>query len=388
MNSTPQTGTGERIVLTGATGFLGQEIVRILLKTRPEARLALFIRDSAKESAARRLDKLLAHCCAGQEQTEARRRIEVFTADTAAERCGLSERDWARAADGATRVIHSAAAVRFDSSAEEARRANVGGTRHLLELGQEAARRGTLRGYLHVSTAYVAGCREGLVREDELDTGQRFRNSYERSKCEAEGLVRERVGDLPAVIARPSIVVGDSRTGATTSFHMLYWPLRAYVQNGWRLVPGRPQTPVDMVPVDFVAEAVAHLAFAPEAVGRCFHLCAGPKRATTIGEIAHAAARYFNAPPPRFINPSLFLALLRPVLTLVLWGPKRRILQKGGFYRPYLDMQLEFDTTQADALLAPAGIQPPQAMEYLERLFAYCVASDWGRRPAAPATMP
>ena len=88
-------------------------------------------------------------------------------------------------------------------------------------------------------------------------------------------------------------------------------------------------------------------------------------------------------PPPRFVNPALFLALLRPVLMVALWGPRRRILRQGGFYRPYLDMRLEFDTTQADALLAPAGIEPPRVMEYLERLFAYCVESDWGRRRRA-----
>ncbi len=384
MNTASQKGTGERIVLTGATGFLGQELVRLLLRDRSEASLVLLIRENAKESAAQRLEKLLARCCTETESAGARRRIEAFATDTARDRCGLSERDWAAIADGATRVIHSAAAVRFDASAEEARRANVGGTRNLLELGDEIARRGTLLSYVHVSTAFVAGCRTGIVREDELDVGQRFRNSYERSKCEAEAMVRERAKALPVVIVRPSIVVGDSRTGVTTSFHTMYWPLRAYVQKGWRLVPGRSETPVDIVPVDFVAEAIVHLAWDPQAIGRACHLCAGPGRSSTIGEIADAAARFFRAPPPRFVSPALFIGLLRPVLSLALWGPKRNILRKGAFYRPYLDMQLEFDTTQADALLAPAGIEPPNVMDYLERLFAYCQESDWGRRqPAA-----
>jgi hypothetical protein len=86
--------------------------------------------------------------------------------------------------------------------------------------------------------------------------------------------------------------------------------------------------------------------------------------------------------------PVLFLALLRPLLAATLWGPRRRILRQGRFYRPYLDMRLEFDTTQADSLLAPAGIAPPRVMDSLERLFAFCVETDWGRRLPGRAAAP
>jgi thioester reductase-like protein len=382
------TGAGERIVLTGATGFLGQQLLRLLLERRPEARLVLLLREAAGESAAERLDALLGRCCGAEERAAARRRVEVFAADTAADRCGLSERDWMAAADGVTRVIHAAASVRFDMTLDEARRVNTGGAHNLLKLGEQAGRRGTLRSFAHVSTAFVAGRRSGLVREDELDAGQRFRNSYERSKCEAEALVQARAADLPAVILRPSIVVGDSRTGVTTSFNTIYWPLRAYAQRQWRLAPAHPGTVIDMVPVEFVAEAVVHLAWEPRATGRCFHLCAGPGRSATIGEIAESAARFFHAPPPRFVNPALFLALLRPLLMVTVWGRRRRLLRAGRFYRPYLDMQLQFDTSRADAMLAPAGISPPRVMDYLERLFAYCLESDWGRLAPNRAALP
>ncbi|MCC7174853.1 MAG: SDR family oxidoreductase [Bryobacterales bacterium] len=375
-----RSGPGERVLLTGATGFLGREILRVLLRTRPEARLVLLARGSADQSAARRVEALLERGCGSGGSESLRRRIQVFEADTSAPRCGLSERDWAAAAEGVTEIIHAAAAVRFDAPEAEARRANTEGARNLLELGEAAARKGSLRAFSHVSTAFVAGRRKGLVREDELAEGQRFRNSYERTKYEAELLVRERMRDLPAVILRPSIVAGDSRSGATTSFHTLYWPLRIYAQRRWRIVPGRPETPLDIVPVDFVAEAAVHLTFRPEALGRTLHLCAGPSRGSTVGEIAAAASRYFRVPPPRFVSPGVFLAALRPLLFAAVWGRRRRILRNGALYRPYLSMQLEFDTTQADALLAPAGIQPPRVMDYLERLFAYCLETDWGRR--------
>ena len=123
--------------------------------------------------------------------------------------------------------------------------------------------------------------------------------------------------------------------------------------------------------------------FLPGATGETLHLAAGPRRSATIGQIASAASRFFNRPPPRFVNTRLFAAVLQPLLLATVWGRRRRILKQGRFYRPYLDMELEFDTSRADALLEPAGIHPPHVQEYLERLFAFCLKSDWGRKPAA-----
>ena len=376
-------GAPERVVLTGATGFLGRQILHLLLDQHPQAQVVLLLRDSALQSASQRLDTLLAGfgaAAAGRELP--RRRIQVVPADIRSERCALSERDWRAVADGATHVVHGAASVRFDQTLDEARDVNVGGARNLLAIGEEAFRGGTLQRFVYIGTAFVAGRRKGLAREDELNLGQQFRNSYERSKCEAESLVRAQMVRLPATVLRPSIIVGDSRTGVTTSFNTLYWPLRAYAQRGWRIAPGSPRTVVDLVPVNFVAQAALHLTFLSEAAGRTLHLAAGPRRSATIGQIADAAARFFHRPPPRFVNTRLFAAILHPLLLATVWGKRRRVLKQGRFYRPYLDMELEFDTTQADALLEPAGIRPPHVEEYLERLFAFCLESDWGRRPA------
>ena len=254
---------------------------------------------------------------------------------------------------------------------------NVEGTRHVLDFAAKA--RG-LRSFSYVGTAYVAGQRTGLIREDELNVGQGFRNTYEQTKSEAETLVRSRFGSLPCVVLRPSIIVGDSQTGVTSSFKMMYWPLKIYARRLWRTVPGYPDAILDIVPVDFVAAAVARLAFESSAISKAVHLCAGPRGSATIDQVANRAAEFFDGPVPRYIDPRLFFAAIRPLLFISLWGRKRRVLIDGRVYRDYFSMRMQFDTTNAERLLRPAGIDPPPVMDYLDRLFHYCVASEWGRK--------
>jgi long-chain acyl-CoA synthetase len=360
----------ELILVTGATGFLGVQLVRELLTRQPQARLALLIRDRAGQPGQQRADLIV--------PPAERSRVQVYSGDVGQLNCGLDAASYQRLSAETTRVIHSAATVRFDHTLEEARRINVEGTRRMMDF---AAKMRQLRSLAYVGTAYVAGERAELVRESELDVGQSYRNTYEQTKAEAEALVRSRLGSLPGVILRPSIIVGDSRTGATSSFKMMYWPLKIYARRLWRTVPGYPDAVLDIVPVDFVAAAVARLLFDEAALGSTVHLCAGPRGSATIEQIARRAMEYFHAPEPRFVDPKLFFAAIRPLLFLALWGRKRRVLRDGRAYRDYFTMRMQFDTSNAERLLGPAGISPPPVLDYLDRLFHYCVASDWGRKP-------
>ncbi len=359
----------ELIFVTGATGFLGVQMVHELLDRYPHARLALLIRDRASESGQQRADSIVP-------PTE-RPRVQVYSGDVSQQNCGLSEAAYQYLRAETTRVIHSAATVRFDHSLDEARRINVEGTRRVLDF---AIGMNQLRSLAYVGTAYVAGERADLVRESELNVGQSFRNTYERTKAEAEELVRSYSGSLPSMILRPSIIVGDSRTGVTSSFKMMYWPLKIYARRLWRTVPGFPEAVLDIVPVDYVASSVARLIFDEAALGNTFHLCAGPRGSATIQQIARRAAEYFQVTEPRFVDPRLFFAAVRPLLFMTLWGRKRRVLHDGRAYRDYFTMRMQFDTSNAERLLEPAGICAPPVLDYLDRLFHYCVASDWGRK--------
>lgn len=375
------TPSAERIIVTGATGFLGRAVVEALRRERPEARLVLLVRAADDAAARRRVAHVVDNARGEGPACSSTGHVDVFAADITSERCGLPTRGFDAVVDGATHVIHAAATVSFDEPLATCRKVNVEGTRHLLTLAETAARRGSFRRFCHVSTAYVAGCRTGLVREDELDRGQRFRNAYEKSKLEAEVLLQQRARELPIVITRPSIIVGSAETGSTTSFKTMYWPLRVYATRRWRIVPGIPQAVIDMIPVDYVARAVAHLTLADGVAGRTFHLCAGPEGSATLGDLGALASTIFGVPPPRFVNPVVFAATVRPLAMLFLSRRRAQVLRAGRVYRPYLRMRLNFDLAGTRDVLMPAGLTPPRVADYVERLFRYCIETDWGRHP-------
>ena len=209
-----------------------------------------------------------------------------------------SRRD--RLAERVSEVVHGAASVSFELGLEDLRRINVEGTRRVLEFAERADARGGLRRFSYISTAYVAGEHAGCFSEDELDLGQCFRNAYEQSKFEAECLLTRARRRLGVTVLRPSIIVGERDSGWTQSFNVLYWPLRAFSRGAYVALPARRDAPVNVVSVDYVADAIFTLSQAPEAEGVTYHLTAGAN-ATSVGELIELAAAYFRRPAPRLI---------------------------------------------------------------------------------------
>ena len=240
----------ETVLLTGATGHVGTALLP-LLTADPDVTVFALVRAKDEAHLAERAARLVE--VGGP-------RIVALRGDVTAPDLGLSTRDQERVAAEVTALIHSAASVRFDMPEDKAATENIASTEGMLALARRLADRGRLTRLDHVSTAYVAGTRLGRVLENECDEGQDFRNSYEWSKCQAEKKVRAAVAEgLPVAVHRPSIVVGDSRTGKTEAFNVLYWPLMLYARGWWRIFPGRPDTLVDVVPVDFVEIGRAHV---------------------------------------------------------------------------------------------------------------------------------
>lgn len=366
---------GQTVLLTGATGFLGGEVLARLLE-RTDRTVYALVRAADDAEAARRLRQVIASLLGSHEPWS--ERAFAIAGDVTRPGLGIG---WARRAwlsERVESVIHCAASVSFTLGLAESREINVEGTRRVLELARSCERCGGLSSFVHVSTAYVAGTHAGSFGERDLDLGQGFRNPYERTKFEAEVLVRGQGADLPAQVVRPSIIVGDSRTGWTSSFNVLYSPLRAFVRGAYPAIPAVRSAPVDVVPVDFVADSILALEGRPGAT----HTLAAAERASSVGEVIELASSHAGRPAPAVLPPALYRRAIHPLLVRTGSEARRRALRRSEIFFPYFAMPGSFDASRARRDLAPTALAPPRLDTYFDRLIAFARKADWGRRPA------
>jgi thioester reductase-like protein len=336
-----------RVLLTGFPGFIGRRLAKRLiddgagLTALVEPRMADAAREAAPDG------------------------LEVLEGDVTEQRLGLSDADWERLTAELTSVFHLAAVYDLAVPAEIAQRVNVDGTGNVLELCVACEKLERLN---YVSTAYVAGWRSGVVYEHELSLGQSFKNHYESTKFQAEVWVRDEMDRVPTTIYRPAIVVGDSRTGETQKFDGPYFLLRVVSVAERRRTPlaqfGRGEAPFNVVPVDFVVDALAAASAEAEAVGQTLHLV--DPEPVTAAELLRILAREYGDREPRYRIPaSLVTNALR-------FGTVRKAF--GGAPREsiiYLNHPVHFDTRRTREVLARAGLSVPRFEEYAEAMVRY-----------------
>jgi len=358
------------VLLTGATGFVGMELLARYLE-RSDRRVIALVRADSAAGARARVDAVLENLF-GPSGREYQHRVHAVAADMTAPGLGLCDDERVALAQRVTTIVHSAASVSFTLGLDEARAINLEGTRRMLELAELAREHGGLDCYGHISTAFVAGTHPGGFAECDLDLGQGFHNSYEQSKFEAEQLVRAQP-QLPFTIMRPSIVVGDRNNGWTAAFNVLYWPLRAFARGLFTAVPAIASAPVDVVSIDYVADAVFSLCESGRATGATYHLTAG-QHASTIAEIAGLASRYFRKPLPQVVPPAEFAEL-------TLGAAELKALSAGSEYFPYFCMDGVFEDAATRARLEPDGITAAPLRDYMDQLLDFATRSRWGKRP-------
>ena len=341
---------GKTVLVTGGSGFIGRRLVQQLSACldRERDRLVLLSRPKGVATAQAALAPLGG---AG----------EVLEGDVTRMHLGLSGAEYKALAAGVTEVWHLAGL--YGAGADALRAVNVEGTRNVLELASGAPRLVRLH---HFSTVHVAGAREGVILEEELDVGQGFHDTFERSKFEGERLVRAAIPGLPVTIYRPSVVVGDSRTGEVDRFEGLYH-LAILIAAAPRMVsvplPGAGRAPLNVVPIDFLVEAALSIGANPAALGRTVHLTdPAPLSARKVyALIAARAGKSLPAValPHRALDAILGLPLVERLARP--YGDAIRMLNHLAIYN--CQNQLE--------LLHGTGIRCPPLTSYLDRLMAF-----------------
>ena len=393
-------------LVTGSTGFLGGAITRRLLVSGYRLRLLIRKRDNdtspnsfGRESTIKELilGNQLNECLTEQRSMTDDRagtdeslydlflsNVEIFEGNITSRDLGLEEEDYKRLCCEVDEVFHCAAATHFEEQrAGELMVVNVEGTKKMLQF----ANSGKQKKFHYVSTAYVAGKQNDIVYENELvDEEPLFNNEYERSKFIAEQVVIKyaRDNEIPYTIYRPGIIVGDSKTGATCKFDNLYIFMKVLcnIQKSFInheseglnditvRVPGIPDALINLVPVDYVADAIVVILKAKESINKIFHIT--------------------NPYPPELDE---LRDLLMPVLGIEginvkidgqmehkhLSAMERLFLRQTRTYYSYLFSRLRFDCRNTQSVLESTGIICPAITRGLVNVLVdFAISHNWG----------
>ena len=362
------TAHGDGVVLvTGATGLLGADIVKRWTAYGAPRRIAVLVRDRA------RWETIARHAGLTPDA------VVPLEGDVAIEGLGLARgaRDWL--ASRTTAIVHLAADTTFSRPLDEARRINRDGTAHLLALAADCPH---VERFAFVSTAFVAGRRTGFIPEAAEGAATEaigWVNAYERSKAEAEALVRAARRDW--VILRSSTIACDDVGGAMTQRNAVHQALRLFHDGLAAMIPGLPDSMLDVVPTDYVSDAIARLALRGAIDGATVHLCAGAG-AMPLGELLDEAhARWATDPVWRrrgIALPSQADLETWEIFTQAVeetGHPRlRRVTRALTHFLPQLALPKRFDTQVADALL---GAGSPPVREYWGRMIDHLQRTGW-----------
>jgi dephospho-CoA kinase len=343
------TREGETALVTGFPAFTARRMITKLLTAEPDTKLFVLTREPFAIDAEHLLSVL-----------GASDRAEVLVGDVCDMDLGLSALEYRALVRELTWIHHLAGIYFMGIDDATAARTNVGGTRGVLDLARDATR---LARIVHWSTAMVSGDRSGTVYEEDLEAGQRFHNAYERTKFDAERLIRAAMRQLPITVLRPSIIVGDSTTGEIDKLDGPYYLMVLIATNASRVrlpLLGRGDAPLHLVPIDYVIEAAWHIARAPDSAGRTYHLVdPSPLAARDVFERVAEAA---HTEKPRGSIP-------RPLARAVLRTPGLARLGRGPLaFLDILEHVVHYDSTNTARALAPSRLQCPPLADYLDVL--------------------
>jgi len=347
-------------LVTGFPAFTARRMIEKLLASEPDTKLYVLAQQKFADDAAKQFGS----------------RVEILVGDVCDMDLGLSSVEY-RALSRELSWIHHLAGIYWMGIDEKtARNVNVTGTRTMLDLARDATR---LERVVHWSTAMVSGDRKGTWYEEDLEAGQKFHNAYERTKFEAEKLVRAAMHKLPITILRPGIIVGDSKTGEIDKLDGPYYLITLIATNmsGLRLpLLGRGESPLHLVPIDYVIEAAWQIGRRDDAADKTFHIVdPAPMRAR---EVFDAVAEFAHTEKPRGHIP-------RPIARAVLRTPGLSRLGRGPLaFVDVLDHPVHYDQTNTARALAGTRVQCPPLADYLPTLVQYVL--DITKAPIRPSS--
>ena len=393
------------ILVTGSTGFLGSAITQRLLVSGCKLKLLIRKRDNDSSQISYVLESLLKELILGNQSDEDLQyqcrvvgegsnkdkllqelfisNVEIYEGDITSRGFGLETQEYTRLCNEVDEVFHCAAVTHFEmQGADEHMVVNVKGTENVLQF----ANSGKQKRFHYISTAYVAGKQNGIIGENKMVNEPLFNNEYERSKFVAEQLVIEyaKSNDIPYTIYRPGIIVGDSKTGATCKFDNLYLFVKVLfnVKNSFAeykngdlsdtiiRVPGDPDALINLVPIDYVADAIVAILEKRESIGGIYHITnPNPPRLCELRDLVVALLEIKD----------MYVEINRELEKQSLNTVEKLFLRQTRSYYSYLFSKLRFNDSNTQKALEGTGIIcPHMTKELVAVLIDYAVSHNWG----------
>lgn len=386
------------IFLTGGTGFLGSALIDKFFELAPGSQLAVLVRANSDEEAKAKLKNACIRTLKKYGEDYFDSHINVLKGDISQNHLGLSAYDQDFIINNVESVYNNAANTNLGASFEELEKINITGTENVLCLSKKI-KHSKLKFY-HISTAFVAGDQEGVKLPSELDLNIRFRNAYEQTKAIAENKVSTYKDVFQTITYRPSIIVGDSKTGVTSAFNVIYIPAKIIISGLLKVIPAIPHAPFDVVPVDYVAESIvkSHNLVIPS--GSTFYISSGLGRESSPKEILELLFStgsnfgYKKLPSmPSFISPEKIQKSLSSVSSLA-----HHVYQSTAFKNfekivcerlpvfsqilpliPYMISNPRFNNSCTLKTFSSSISEAPLFINYGENIFKYCFQTNWGK---------
>ena len=396
----------EKIILvTGSTGFLGSAITQRLLASGYKLRLLIRNRGSDPSQISFGKEGLIKELILGGQFNEYSQEqhhmfdewsnnnksphellssnVEIIKGDITSINLGLEKQEYARLCSEVDEVFHCAAVTHFEmQGADEHTAVNIKGTGNVLQF----ANSGKQKRFHYISTAYVAGKQSGIIYENGMVNEPLFNNEYERSKFVAEQLVIKyaKCNDIPYTIYRPGIIVGDSRTGDTCRFDNLYLFVKVLFniknslaghKNGELSattirVPGDPDALINIVPIDYVADAIVTILEKRESIGGIYHITnPNPPRLCELRDLVMALLEIKD----------MYVEINRELEKQSLNTVEKLFLRQTRPYYSYLFSKLQFNDSNTQKALKGTGIIcPVMTKKLVAVLMDFAVYNNWG----------
>jgi thioester reductase-like protein len=364
-----------KIFITGANGHVGGRLIKEIL-THGNDKIYALVRGKSQKHAEQRMSDVLSFW--GEPLKKHRNRITILKGDVSQKGFGISPRHYSSLVKSVTHVIHAAGQVNLSRPIEEARRQAVNSLTEIITLCQRCLEHGQFQKLDYVSTIGVAGRMQGAVKEEQITGDRKFHNTYEQAKAEAEEIIFQEMnaGRLPATIHRPSMVVGDSKTGKLRQFQVFYHlvPFLAGLKTRG-ILPQFRSFRLDLIPSDYVARAIYLSSRDQRTSGRVFHLCAGTQKSWGLTQLGGEIRKIYKRRGEQLHSiksiPVFFLKCVLPVIKLLSPKEHRRAVGSLKYFLDYLSTRQTFVNAQTNATFTKKGLKIPHIKNYIKTLLDY-----------------